>query len=256
MNRVDCGEVRDLLTAYLDGELAVSEQSVLTEHLASCPECARLYDAQAALRARIRYAGTFKMPAALEARVRDRLGLADRERSNARRRGLLVGSHLVAAALGALLLYGTMTYTTSNERIVRDAMSAHARALISGSLVQVASSDQHTVKPWLSERVPFSPPIMDTPPADFSFLGGRVDVLADRPAAVAVYARRMHKIDVFMQPRETSAIVADLSLARNGNNVLTWRVGDFAFLAVSDLNVSELRQLTQSLAAGAQASAP
>ena len=246
MTRVDCGEVRDLLTAYLDDELPVAERTPVKDHLAACPECASALAAQAALRARIRTAGTFDMPASLELKVRDRLGVVDLEKSKGRRRLLLAGSHLIAASLGALVLYGAMTRTTSTDRIVRDALTAHARAMMSGNAVQVASNDQHTVKPWLSARMPFSPPISDVRPSDFPLLGGRIDVLGDRPAAVAVYGRRMHRIDVFMQPRDASAIGPDLTLVRNGYTVVTWRSGDFAFLAISDLNVSELRQLVQS----------
>ena len=124
-------------------------------------------------------------------------------------------------------------------------LSAHLRALAPGHLVDVASTDQHTVKPWFAGKVPFSPIVTDEAAQGFPLVGGRVDFLAGQPAAALVYTRRAHQVNVFEQP--DSAAHADSETAIRGYHILAWSSGGMRFWAVSDLNVAELRQLRDLL---------
>lgn len=247
MSRMDCSEVSDLLIAYHDDELGDTERSAVAGHVSGCSACTAKLKALEAQSARIRASGSFALPAGLEASVRNRLGVVDTSDTRLRRRAWLAASHLAAACVGALLLYGVISRHDSVNATARDAMTAYARALMSNQSIQVASNEQHTVRPWFTTKVPFSPPVRDVLPGEFPLLGGRVDHLGGRPAAVAVYGRRKHHVDVFAQPRDATTIASTAEWTRNGYSIATWQAGDFAYLAISDLNDAELRQLTRAL---------
>lgn len=46
---IDCEKCREMISCLLDGELSQAEQSLVREHIASCPECRSVYDAFSAV---------------------------------------------------------------------------------------------------------------------------------------------------------------------------------------------------------------
>jgi anti-sigma factor RsiW len=117
-------------------------------------------------------------------------------------------------------------------------VASHVRATLAGKLIDVASSDQHTVKPWLSARLPFSPPVADFSADGYPLEGARLDYLDGERVAVLVYKRRQHVIDVYVSPsRETSALTA---ATRDGFNVERFAANGMRYALVSDLSRNEL----------------
>jgi anti-sigma factor RsiW len=110
----------------------------------------------------------------------------------------------------------------------------------------VASSDQHTVKPWLSARLPYSPPVADLSAQGYELAGARIDQAAGRPVAVRVYKRRLHVIDVYVWPARNAVDRAELS--RDGFQLERFASGGWAYSLVSDLNRNELADLGRLLA--------
>jgi anti-sigma factor RsiW len=129
------------------------------------------------------------------------------------------------------------------DEIVAD----HIRALQPGHLMDVVSTDQHTVKPWFDGRLDFAPPVKDLAQAGFPLTGARLDYLAGRPIAVLVYQRRQHIINVFVWPEHGHP--GPLSTSRSGYNVMRWNQNDMAFWAVSDLDPKELAEFARDLQA-------
>jgi anti-sigma factor RsiW len=105
-------------------------------------------------------------------------------------------------------------------------------------LADVASTDQHTVKPWFNGKVTFSPPVVDLASEGFPLEGGRLDSLGARLIATLVYSRHLHRIDVFVWPANYQMPPAHFE--RDGYNEISWSKNDFAFAVVSDLNTAEL----------------
>ena len=120
-----------------------------------------------------------------------------------------------------------------------DVVAAHIRALQPGHLVDVASTDRHTVKPWFDGRLDYAPPVRDFAGAGFPLVGGRLDYVAGRPVAALVYGRQKHLIDVFVWPGAS----AGSGGAVQGYNVIAWAQGGMNYRAVSDLNARELGEL-------------
>src|SRR5262249_52284605 len=134
----------------------------------------------------------------------------------------------------------------SDDRVAEEILASHVRATLGNRLFDVASSDQHTVKPWLSARLPFSPPVADFSGSGFELIGGRLDYIGAQPVSVLVYKRRQHMIDVFVWPADTQK--AEQILTRDGFNIESFATSGMSFWLVSDLDRGELSGLARLLA--------
>jgi anti-sigma factor RsiW len=136
-------------------------------------------------------------------------------------------------------------------RIARKAVPAqrlstsHVRSLMANHLTDVASSDQHTVKPWLDTKLDFAPPVVDLSSEGFPLIGGRLDYLDNRPVAALVYGRRKHFINLFVWPAASDEAKAPKTITREGYQLLHWADSDFNYWAVSDMNVNDLQLFKQ-----------
>ena len=132
-------------------------------------------------------------------------------------------------------------------------VSAHLRTLMSPNPVQVASSDQHTVKPWFGGRLDYTLPVADLKDEGFTLVGGGIEVFDGKPAGALLYQHRKHLIDLYVLPADRYARFSALGgLQRNGFNIATYVEGAFGYVAVSDLNATDLGKLPRLLAKAAQ----
>jgi anti-sigma factor RsiW len=155
---------------------------------------------------------------------------------------------LAAAALIVLGVFGgTRLVPARQEALASDLVSAHMRALLPDRLIDVESSDRHTVKPYFQGKLDYAPPVPDLSGSEFSLVGGRVDVVAARRVAALVYKRRQHVINVFVYP-ETWGTGAPRPGAIGGYSVRAFALGGFWFCSVSDADPSELERLPSLVA--------
>lgn len=251
---MNCDQARLLLHPYLDDQLDVVQSLRVVEHLSECPACeesrARIQElSQAVGKSDLRYYA----PSSLTQRVRSALAEVDQparpERAHTRR-----GLYAVLAALAAVVLaaigfaVGRSGWLGpfSDERLAGDVTEAHVRSLLANHLVDVASTDQHTVKPWFMGKLDFAAPVVDMSDQGFVLAGGRLEVLDLHPVAALIYRRRQHVINVFVWP----ATGADSRLAETtsrGYTLLHWTAGGRTCWVVSDLKAEELREFAALL---------
>jgi len=131
--------------------------------------------------------------------------------------------------------------------VAREVLTSHLRSLMPGHLLDVVSTDQHTVKPWFNGRVDFSPPVDDFAAAGFRLAGGRLDYLDGRAVAALVYQRRKHIVNVFVWPAGGGPQRAVESTASDGYNLMHWRRGGMNYWIVSDLNAREMGDFARLL---------
>jgi len=249
-----------LLHAHIDRGLDVVKTLELEAHLVQNPfmrmACERLRQMSAAIRDKGHY---YVAPAWLEARVRAAIaaeaGAAPARPSRhawLKPAGVAVADWLrPAASFAAVALVtwvvalGTMR-PGEDERVTQEVLANHVRSTLASRFYDVASSDQHTVKPWLSARLPFSPPVADFSASGFELVGGRLDYIGPQPVAVLVYKRRQHVIDVFVWPVETRK--SEQTSTRDGFNIEHFAKNGLDYWLVSDLSRNELNDLARLIA--------
>jgi anti-sigma factor RsiW len=244
---MSCAYSREHAHAWLDGELSVEATLEAERHARECASCAAEYRRALALRSALRGGGLVAVPpVSLEARVR--AGLAG-ERRPSWRRGVPQWAAIAAGlVLGAALTVLLMPFRASISRRGLDEalVSTHVRALMKGPLVEVVSSDRHTVKPWFAGRVDLSPKVKDLADRGYPLSGGRVDDVSGLRTAVLAYTHGRHEIDVFVWVAATPAPGVTMGLSR-GYHVARWTEGDLAYAAVSDMEEGELRAFVDLL---------
>jgi len=241
---MQCEEARPRLDAYLDGELAETEQALLRSHLESCPDCGPEITALERLRDGIRQAAP-DYRASAELRSRIRFALRREARVSAPTASRASGWLAYAASLLLAVAIGSGgTFLITNERqenaIANEAIDSHLRSLLADHLTDVASSDQHTVKPWFAGRSDVSPPVVDLAAEGFPLVGGRLDLIAGKPVPALVYKRRQHVINLLVLPAPRGD--RPEILGRQGYNLRHWDEGDLGFWAVSDAAPAELTE--------------
>lgn len=247
-----CDDKVLLIGALVDGELDAANAVAIEQHLKTCPGCAKaLADAQAVRVALTSHDVAYAAPEAFRRRLR--IALDAEAKAPARkaamprggRIGWAFGGGLAAAACAALLVVGVQAPSAS---LADELVSDHVRSLLADHLMDVPTSDRHTVKPWFDGKVAFAPAVIDLADKGFPLAGGRLDYVRQQRAAAIVFHRRLHVINVFVWPASASDRIA-LDQSREGYNLVHWSAGGLNYWAVSDLDPVELRQFRDLYAA-------
>jgi anti-sigma factor RsiW len=267
-----------LIQADFDGELDAGQAALLVQHRAECAHCQgveeQLNRSRVLMRAASRYraseelrrvirgqgesagdAGRTSLPASARGAARRTSGASSGQRStagagvdaNTRARiwfghGAGLGWAAAAAAVVlAVVLLGWPRGTDLGSQLV----SSHVRAMqMESHLIDVVSTDHHTVKPWFAGRIDFAPPVKQLDSQGYVLKGGRVDVVNGATAAVMVYQAGKHIVDVYVWP--TRAGAGHLSTGPiDGFNLRHWQEGDFEVACVSDLASAELDRFAE-----------
>ena len=130
-----------------------------------------------------------------------------------------------------------------NGPLDAELVADHVRALQLGPLIEVVSTDRHTVKPWFQGRLDYAPPVFDLAAQGFPLMGGRIEHLRGNAIAALAYARNRHVVDVFVWPSAAQSV--PLRSQHKGFNVLHWADGSMQYWAVSDLERTEMERFAQ-----------
>lgn len=261
---MSCKLTQRFVPGYLDGELDLSRTIEMETHLESCGDCVRELERLRALRTAIQHSSSqYAAPAGLREQIQTALresapaSTASETRAFQRAGGGWPALYFlrwagaiavlaVCVAVAWLMLPG-LHNPSGDQQLAAEVFADHVRSLEANHLMDVASTDQHTVKPWFDGKLDFSPPVEDLASDGFPLVGGRLDYLQGREVAALVYQRRKHFINVFVWPdgstsRSTQPSPAQTLQPRQGYNMMHWARAGFQFWAVSDVGSEDLNQ--------------
>jgi anti-sigma factor RsiW len=256
---MNCEDLRMYLSAYVDDELDVAESLRLEKHLSGCRGCRQAQEAQLALRSALRDPDLYFQPSSDFAN-RTASALRAQAKKEARQASTWSDWFRIpslrwvpsAAVLVLLITAGTLLIVknlrSSHEQLIASAvLTGHIRSLQAEHLVDVPSSDRHTVKPWFQGKLDFAPPVPDLSELGWVLIGGRLDYVDGRPVAAVGYQRRMHNINVFVWPHQGTADDKIQQEDAQGYQILHWNGADMTYWVVSDLNKDELMDFARAL---------
>jgi anti-sigma factor RsiW len=251
-----CARWELMLHGFVDSELDAAHSLELEQHLATCPDCAGQLERIRGLKQVVSQKGVrWQTPDHVRAQVLAAIAHEAAKQAQPRtsmwdrlfgmmRQWLFVPS-LAALAASLFLVFGPIQQHASVEQEV---VSSHVRSMLASHLTDVATSDQHTVKPWFNGKIDFSPPVVDLAPQGFPLVGGRLDYVEGRVVAALVYKRRGHIINVFVWP---AAPGNTLATSRDGYTVENWSKDGLTFWAVSDAAPDEIKGFREAFLARA-----
>jgi len=248
-----CPDQELLLQALADNELDAGHAAAVEAHVAGCAGCAAELAAIREVGKRLAAAPLrYEAPASLHARLDAALAEAAAPRRRRRTIAAAAGGWLGGGAIGALAASLVFVFLApSGMSVEGQLIDAQARSLQGQHLVDVATSDRHTVKPWFNGKVDFAPPVVDLAPQGFPLVGGRLDRIDGRRAAALVFRRHAHTINLFIWAGQ--APPAPRPERRQGYSLVRWGHGGLEFRAVSDVDPAELAAFQKAFAAATAA---
>ena len=255
MSEVECAQTL-LVQADFDGELDAGRAASLVEHIAQCPHCRDVSEQLTRSRALLRGVPRYPVPKALRDSVEKAVraqtrGEAQKKDQSAETSTPYTPSRRIAwlgwvAALAASVLLAIMVVTPRSPDLESQLVASHVRSLqLESHLIDVPSSDHHTVRPWFSGKVDFAPLVKELGTEGYELKGGRVDVVGGRPVAVLVYQAGRHVVAVYMWPERTGAGEIPRSQQIDGFNVRHWTESGLVVSCISDLAADELQRFEQ-----------
>jgi anti-sigma factor RsiW len=242
---LNCHEIEKLIHGYVDGELELTKNLEIDEHLEECPACARAHAQLQAVRTAIKEnAPYYPTPPFLQKRIQATVRHASKPGLPLSVRHWRLFSVAAAAAFLLIAGWGLARWAARSDEpaLIQELLASHVRSqMLPGHEVDIASANQHVVKPWFDGKLDFSPSVKDFKEQGFPLVGGRLDYLDGRPVAALVYRRRAHVINLFIWPSTPGSEAASGALSRQGYHLVHWTQGGMNYWAVSNLNEAELQ---------------
>jgi anti-sigma factor RsiW len=245
--KLNCRDVEMFLDVLIDGELEMPTIIELKRHIQSCADCDSQYGARLAIRSSIRTGSlSYVAPHSLRKRVEGVIRSSGEQKRAQRPRWSIPVWLGVAASAAIVAIVAIRTIPPPQGQLKTEVIDSHVRSMMANHLVDVASTDQHTVKPWFSTQLDFSPPVGDFNEAGFHLIGGRLDYIDHHTVAALVYRRNQHVVNVLIWPARETAATGQRSFERGFFVVRTNHAG-LDYWIVGDLNADELTKLANLL---------
>jgi anti-sigma factor RsiW len=238
---MECNQMRELITAYSDGELDAQQRAEAERHLGDCAECSQSLKTISALKAAMRDdVLLFNVPGTLRKKIETMVAKAADPAADLKAkpsRPILQLKHVLMATAAGLALAagitGYLMWPSERQKVEAQAVQDYKQSLSGNPVVQVVSSDPPTVLRWLSTRLSFSPVTPNQLPMGYALAGGRVDKIEGRNVAVLVYRKGSGTSNLFQWP-SGSAVGSGSADNIQGLGATAWSAAGMNFCIVSD----------------------
>jgi len=231
---MNCEELDHFIETYLDGELDSAQQVEFEEHLDTCPSCRSLLEERQAFRSFfVAAVSEYKAPPQLRTRVLSALRpVPAKEKFSLWRQPWIYATAVVVISLCLAL---KILYPDAEKQLSQQAVLRHSSSLSTSHLLDVVSPNPVVVKPWLTARLDFAPPLVGTPAAGYSLVGGRVDVIENRSVAALIYKHDEDVVSLFCWPSDKEHLSTS-ERSVEGYRVATWSNAQCNYVLVSQLS--------------------
>lgn len=243
-----CTDKAMLLHALVDGELDAANSLAIEAHIKTCAGCARELARIEAVRdalssGSVRHRAPLALHDRIEAQIDDQSSGAAPSVTQRRtlQPWLASGISAIAASLLLFVAVPQITATSMEDEVI----GSHVRSLLANHLIDVATSDQHVVRPWFNGRIDFAPPVVELADQGFPLAGGRLDYLDGQVVPALVYHRRLHSINLFVRTARGVASPIGITTRRNGYSIIRWAHAGLEYWAVSDIGLDELKSFVR-----------
>jgi anti-sigma factor RsiW len=238
-----------LVQADFDGELDAGRAAALVEHVTRCAHCRLVGDQLARSRALLRGVPRYPIPRALRDSIEQAVQAQScaevprsQEQASKRRTAWVSWAVAIASSVVAVIAL----FLPRSPDLGAQLVASHVRSLqLESHLIDVPSSDRHTVRPWFAGKVDFAPLVKEFGADGYELKGGRVDIVGGRPVAVLVYQAGRHVVAVYMWPERAGADSMPRSQQIDGFNVRRWTESGLVVSCISDLAADELERFGQ-----------
>jgi mycothiol system anti-sigma-R factor len=262
-DKLDCNESQSLMTAYIDGELDTASAARIGAHVESCQACREAYQQLRDVQTAVKTQATHHVaPSHLKYRIQTGIQAQIQSQSRADRpRVAPVVRKFVnwpwawinfgvatACSLAFAVMFSFYASAPSmQDRIEDEVVASHARSLMVAHLSDVISTDQHTVKPWFTGKLDFSPTVYDFAQQGFPLVGGRLDYLDQRPVAAMAYHHRLHVLNLFVWPEAPHKDTPPIATSKQGYQLSHWNQSGMCYWVISDMNAQDLSEFKRLL---------
>jgi len=244
---MNCTDIHLLLHAYVDGELDLVRSLEVERHIKSCTSCAAKMDSLRSLHSTLQNSElAYRTPDSLRKKVKRMAGGEVRETRRSDLQWIWKWLAAGATAFAVVTLFLRPAGISEHDQLMAEAVGSHVRSLMQSHLTDVASSDQHTVKPWFDGKLDFAPDVKDFAEQGYPLIGGRLDYLGGHDVAALVYRRNKHVINVFVWPAKGEAMKSETEI-RQGYVIINRDMNGMHYCVVSDLNEKELGDLVDMI---------
>lgn len=240
----NCQDIKKYQHAFVDDELDAVSSEAFAEHVRQCPSCAGEVKSLAELKQAIRTEAAYHpMPTELYQTILGQwVPSATPQRRMVPAKWISAGAGMALAASLALFL----ALRPDEEYVLeQQLLASHIHSLQDTHLIDVASSDRHTVKPWFNGKLDVAPPVIDLTAQGFILVGGRLDYVDHRAVAALVYRMNGsvhgHVINLFIWPGKGAGLAPE-TVAEQGYQLRHWQQGGLQFWAVTDASAERLAE--------------
>jgi len=248
---MNCPDARRMIHAYIDRELDVIRALDFEQHIHECAKCAGQQKSLRSLRAALTENDlAYRAPAALRKRVCEIVTVPEATPARPSKSGMVTlwqWLAIGAAALAVVVLMLRPVGISAHDELLDEVVASHVRSLLANHLTDVASSNQHTVKPWFDGRLDFAPEVRDFGQDGFPLIGGRLDYLNTRTVAALVYQHNKHIINVFIWPETKPGNASDGPETVRGYSIIEFDANGFSYCLISDTEAPALELLSKLL---------
>lgn len=239
---MNCADANLLIHPYIDRELDVVRAIDFEQHVRTCANCAAQQKSLLSLRSVLGENDlAYSAPLALREKIHP-------NRTESSRKFRLFWPWLAfgAAAVALIVMMLRPATIPAQEAFLDQIVASHVRSLQGAHLMDVASTDQHTVKPWFDGRIDFAPEVKNFAPEGFALIGGRLDYLENHTAAALVYQHNKHIVNVFISPQTKSHPWAGEE-SRRGYSIVAFDANGFSYDVISDTDMPTVEHLSELL---------